>query len=343
MAELVVVGELNPDIVVTGVHDLRALDAVDQVEDLVEDTTVTLGSSAAITAVAAARAGASVGLVSVVGDDVLGRLCLQWAMDCGLDVGGVRTDPTTPTGSTVILVSGADRTRRRMLTCLGTMAALRVDDVDLERLPGARHLHVSSFFMHTSAREGLHEVFAAARARGVVTSLDTNDDPDATWDAGAQAMLAVTDVLFCNEREASGLAAAGGAEASSAAADALVDALFARLPVGADPRFPAVVLKLGGAGALVRTPSGSVTVEAPSTDVVDTVGAGDTLAGTVLAGLVDGADWGAALASGVAAASLSTTAVGGTTANPTPARVAELAASLRVDDGRTAEGQGPGR
>jgi sugar/nucleoside kinase (ribokinase family) len=136
-------------------------------------------------------------------------------------------------------------------------------------------------------------------------------------------------VLFCNEREARGLAGDSGGD--------LVDVgreLHSRLPAGDDPRFPAVVLKLGGDGAIVLTPSGDVTAAAAAVEVVDTVGAGDTLAGTVLAALMSGSDWAEALPLGVAAATFSTTGPGGTSVRPEPAEVGAAARALRVRDGR---------
>jgi sugar/nucleoside kinase (ribokinase family) len=76
-------------------------------------------------------------------------------------------------------------------------------------------------------------------------------------------------------------------------------------------------------------------VAAPAVEVVDTVGAGDTLAGTVLASVLAGADWPDALRLGVAAASLSTAAAGGVAAQPRLPDATALAGSLATDDRRT--------
>jgi fructokinase len=48
-----------------------------------------------------------------------------------------------------------------------------------------------------------------------------------------------------------------------------------------------VVVTLGGAGAFALTTSGRVTIPAPTTTVVDTVGAGDTFMGALLDGLLE--------------------------------------------------------
>jgi sugar/nucleoside kinase (ribokinase family) len=335
MAAILVVGELCPDIVLTGVPVNGGRLRFGQAEDLVTATTLTLGSSAAITASAAVRAGATAAVVAVVGDDDLGRSSLLQAADRGIDLGAVRVAAGLRTGSSVILVSDEGDHDRQILTDLGTMRELRVEDVTDELLGRSGHVHVSSFFMHTGARERLHERLARARELGATVSLDTNDDPARTWGWGAAAAVAESDLLFCNDTEALGLAALGeGADPDKAAA-----ALLSRMPPGPAARrhaeLPAVVHKQGPAGATVHTRKGRVQVAGPAVGVVDTVGAGDTLAGTVLASLLAGADWPEALRLGVAAASLSVTAAGGVAGQPLLPDASALAGTLATDDRRT--------
>ena len=72
--DLLVLAELNPDVLVAaGDVDVR----FGQVEQLVENATITLGSSGAITAVAAAAQGLRVAICAVVGDDQVGA----WTTD----------------------------------------------------------------------------------------------------------------------------------------------------------------------------------------------------------------------------------------------------------------------
>lgn len=86
------------------------------------------------------------------------------------------------------------------------MRELRVDDLPDELLAGSAHVHVSSFFMHTGARDRLHERMSRSRQLGATVSLDTNDDPARTWAAGSAEAVAQIDLLFCNDVEAVGLA-----------------------------------------------------------------------------------------------------------------------------------------
>lgn len=320
---LLVVGDLCPDIVVSGVATRGRELAFGQAEELVEATTLTMGGSAAITASAAAAAGAAVALVAVVGNDDLGRLCIGWLADREVGTDQVRVADDVRTGSSVVLVRADDSSDRHILTELGGIAALTADEVTDVRLASAGHVHVASWFLLDGARDGLPERLAAARTRGCTTSLDTNDDPAGAW-TSAVAALPHCDVLFCNDREATGLAGTADPEAA-------VAKLLALMPHrDGDARFPAVVRKLGAEGARVVTARGTVSVEAPDVEVVDTVGAGDTLAGTVLAALVAGAEWPRALRLGVAAGSLSTTGSGGVQAQPDLRATQNLARDLEV-------------
>lgn len=317
---LLAVGEVNPDVVLRGVPPLR----FGQAEDLVTSTTLTIGSSVAIMACGAARLGANVALVGVVGDDEFGRFMLDRLDERGVFTGSVRVAPGRRTGSSVILVDAADATDRQILTDLGTMADLVAADVSDELLAGSVHLHVGSWFLHVGAREELGDRLAAARARGLSTSVDPNHDPDRRWDGGLQRALKHVELLFCNASEACGLT--GLADPSAAARTLLSRLATASVRTG----LPAVVLKLGADGARVFTTDGVTTVDPPAVDVVDTVGAGDSLAGAVLAALLDGSSWSESLALGVAAGSLSTTSPGGVDAQPHLDRARTVAAGLPV-------------
>ena len=72
--DLLVVGEINPDVVVT---DADPVPVFGQAERFVEGIRLVPGSSSVITAMGAARLGLRVAMVGVVGDDPLGRFMLE--------------------------------------------------------------------------------------------------------------------------------------------------------------------------------------------------------------------------------------------------------------------------
>jgi sugar/nucleoside kinase (ribokinase family) len=149
----------------------------------------------------------------------------------------------------------------------------------------------------------LPELFRTAREHGARTSLDTNDDPAGRWDpAGIAALLAVTDILLPNAREACALAGTGTPESAAAALAA---------------RGPLVAVKNGAEGALAH--DGAALLRTPAVPVlpVDTVGAGDSFDAGFVAATLAGLPTAAALELAAACGALSTRAHGGTPAQPT--------------------------
>ena len=71
--DLLVIGDCNPDVLVTGAD---VTPAFGQQEKLVDGISLVVGGSAAITAVAAARLGLRVALAAAVGDDPAGEFML---------------------------------------------------------------------------------------------------------------------------------------------------------------------------------------------------------------------------------------------------------------------------
>ena len=121
--DILVIGEINPDIVVS---DPDPVPVFGEVERLVGSVGLTVGSSSAIFACGAARLDLRVAFVGVVGDDPFGRFMLEAMAGRGIDVSACTLDPDRPTGATVILSSGHDRA---ILTAMGTIGALDVDAV----------------------------------------------------------------------------------------------------------------------------------------------------------------------------------------------------------------------
>jgi sugar/nucleoside kinase (ribokinase family) len=291
--DVLVAGELNVDVIVTG----DVTPSFGQVEKLVDGLAVCAGGSASIFAAAAARMGLRVKYGSVVGDDLFGRYMMTEMGAAGVDVSGVRVDAAVQTGATLILSRGIDRA---MLTYLGSMAAVGPDALDPAWFAQARHLHVASPFILTGLRAHMPGLMRAAKAAGMTVSLDTNWDPEERWDVGD--LLAQVDVFLPNEREA--MAIAGTADLAAA-----VETLAARVPL--------LVIKLGAEGALAVRGGERVRVPAYVVPTVDTTGAGDTFDGGFLAGWLRGEPLRRCLELGAACGALTTTRPGGLNGQPT--------------------------
>jgi len=93
------------------------------------------------------------------------------------------------------------------------MADMRFEDLDLDLVFNARHLHISSLFLQRALRPRVAELFRLAKQAGLTTSLDTNDDPG--WPVGLDTeIFKHLDVLLPNESEACRLAKGATPEAS---------------------------------------------------------------------------------------------------------------------------------
>ena len=309
--DLVVVGDCNPDVLVLG-GDVTP--AFGQQEKLVDNISLVIGGSAAITAVAAARLGLSVALVAAVGADPAGTFMLDQLATEGVDVSAVVLRDDTPTGMTVALSRGGDRA---ILTALGAMTSLTAADVPETLLAGSRHVHVSSYFLlEDSLGPGVAGLLAAARGAGATTSLDTNWDPSERWgDQRLSGAIAQADVLLPNEAEALRLS---GAASLDAAARTLT-ATGSRL-----------VVKLGERGVLCAEGHARHRVSVPPVAPTDTTGAGDCFNAGLIAGLLQGLPLPEAAALGCAAGALSTGAPGGTASAPDTPAAARLASLAKV-------------
>lgn len=303
--DVLVLGELNPDLIVTG---LSSAPCFDDVERLAEAATCTIGGSSAIFACGTSRLGLSTSIIGIVGSDPFGRFMVQSLTDRAVDCTHCVVHPTQPTGATVILTStGRDvASRRAIITALGTIASLTAEHLPPSVLAMARHVHVGSYYLQRGLQQDLPQLLRTARARGATTSVDANYDPAEDW-TGLLTQLEDIDVLFVNATEARAL---------TNKAD-LVEAARS-LAVVSPPSGTCrtVVVKDGAAGALAVRGTGQVTVTAPEFDVVDTIGAGDSLAAGVVYGLLAGWSLERTVRLGVTCGSLSTRACGGTAAQP---------------------------
>ncbi len=314
--DLLVVGDVNPDVIV-GDPELEA--RFGQAEQFVDHAAVVVGGSASITAMGAARLGLSVGLCGVVGDDDLGWIMEDRLTTAGVNLRHLDRDPSLPTGMSVVLDRGSDRA---ILTHAGTISALTAEDLDALPDRPARHVHISSYFLMSQGfQEALPSVLSRFHAAGVSTSVDTNWDPAGRWDVGA--VLERCDVWLPNEAEL--LAVTRTQDRRTA--------LRAARTRGCD-----VVAKLGDEGALAQTERGNVRVTAtPASVFVDAIGAGDSFNAGYLVARLSGENVEAAVRLAVAAGTLSTRDVGGTAAQPDLVEARAWAAALGVTSGEVSQ------
>jgi sugar/nucleoside kinase (ribokinase family) len=293
--DLLVLGDANPDLILTG--DVEP--AFGQVERLVDDARMTIGGSGAIVACGAAQLGLRVAFCGVVGHDPFGRFMFDELTARGVDATALIVDPERPTGVTVIL---AHKNDRAILTQPGAIGDLKVERIHPTLLDVARHIHVSSYFLQRGLTAELPGLFERLHARGATTSLDPNWDPAERWDGGLRALFPQIDVFLPNANEAmriAGMDSLGDAVSTLASETGLV------------------VAKDGADGAVAATSNRLVRAPSAPIDVVDTTGSGDSFDAGFLASWLAGDPLERSLAIGNACGALSARALGGVDAQPT--------------------------
>jgi sugar/nucleoside kinase (ribokinase family) len=262
VADVLVVGDANPDLLLSG----DVVPRWGQSEQHVE-AALTLGGSGAIVAAALARLGVDVALAAAVGDDELGALTAA-------RLGGVDLSPlqrgSQPTGLSVHLLRDGDRT---ILTRSGAIPALDVAAA-CASVAGVRHVHIASVFLIPPLAEHGGELIAAARAAGATVSVDTNFDPSGAF--RAPGWLRDADAILPNGDEAMRLT--GRDDVEPAARELAAE--------GAT-----VAVKRGARGAVVV--DGGTAYEVPAAPVervVDSVGAGDAFDAGWIRARLDGCD-----------------------------------------------------
>jgi sugar/nucleoside kinase (ribokinase family) len=312
--DLLVVGEINVDLILVGT-DVKP--EFGQIEKLVDAALLTIGSSSVIIACAAARLGLKTAFVGMVGDDPLGRFMLEAMTLHGIDVSSCIVDDNAQTGVSVILSPVGASDQRAILSAPGCANDLTAEQVDRALLEDTRHLHCGGYFLQRGLHESLADVFAAARTRGVSCSLDPNWDPYDRWDGNIMAVLKECDVFLPNGVEAQRISGASSIEEGLRSVA---------------PDTPTVVVKLGEHGAHLRQGDCRMYGAAPVVEAVDTTGAGDTFDAGFLYGYLHGWEAKDSLRLALAGGSLSTRAVGGTSAQPTLEDAMVLAATIRIDE-----------
>src|SRR5438445_9075249 len=104
-SKIVVVGELNVDLVASGLESAPTLGS----EILAGDFQVTLGSASAIFACGAAQLGNDVTFISSVGRDDFGDFCIDALQRKGISTAGVEQMTGQQTGVTLVMSTTSDR------------------------------------------------------------------------------------------------------------------------------------------------------------------------------------------------------------------------------------------
>ena len=306
--EILVIGELNVDIVATGVQSAPEMGA----EILADDCELTLGSASAIFAVGMAKLGHQVTLVSHVGRDYFGDFCVRTLQQLGISTRHVTREVDEKTGVTIALSGKRDRA---LITHTGAVATLTSDAVDEALMKRHDHLHLTSYYLQKALQPSFADIFRRAKLLGLTTSFDPNSDPNKKWNRSIDSVLRQTDVLLVNEREASQLTRTTTPKAALKALGTKVQC---------------AVIKRGARGAMAIQDRAIASDSGFKVTALDTTGAGDSFDAGFVSAYLRKAPLTECVRIGNACGALSATRTGGTAGQPTEAELQTFLGSKRA-------------
>ena len=270
------------------------------------------GGKGANQAVAAAKLGAEVVMVSDLGDDTLGDSALKNFESYGIDTLHVRRIPNQSTGTATILVDqgSGDNAILIVAGANGDLSSADVDAAsealkrcDLILLQLEIQLETAYAAIRFARKNGVRTVLNPAPAR---RNFDMEIVTQASFLIPNETELAImTDMPVASEGEL------------SAAAQSLVK-----------KGVETVIVTLGARGALIATPEGARRIEPVKVEAIDTTGAGDAFIGSFARYLAGGLSLDAALAEATRYAAFSVTRRGAQKSYATEAEFAAFCAKL---------------
>lgn len=230
---------------------------------------ITIGGNGANAAFVAARRGLNVTLHTSVGREGLGFLARNWLKRAGVKV-------SSPAGvdSTALNVTAANKRHQRATFFYPGESP----QIPLDSLLRAKPAAVLVCGWPHPPLADVAKAFAALRRAGILTALDTGPILGRPWSPRAlRPVLAELDLLFTNEHELVTITRSQSLDAALA--------LMRRWGAGH------VLLKRGADGVSWLAPDAPAAQDVPGRKikVVNTVGAGDTFNGALLAAWLRGA------------------------------------------------------
>ena len=266
-------------------------------------------------AIAAARQGATVAYITRLGDDEFGRQFLELWREEGVDASGVGIDAEAPTA--VYFISHSATGHVFSYRRSGSAASLiGPEQLPLDLIRGAKFFHTSGISQAISSTvcDAVFAAIEAARAASVKVAYDCNYRQRLWPLQRARAVIAATiplsDYFLISLEEAEAIMQLHDP-------NAIVEWCHRQ---GARN----VVLKLGEAGVLASNGTRMERIAGHKINSVDGTGAGDCLAGALLARMAAGDDFWQALRYANAAAALTTTGYGAVAPLPRPDAVRRL-------------------
>ena len=299
------IGNIVSDFIAAPVDSLPTWGELYSIE---QPISLNIGGNAAIFSVCSSKLGLVTGLLGAVGMDEIGELLMAKFKAAEVDTSKIKLTKERPTAVTLALANTTGE--RSFFHHFGANSEFGLDDVDFEYLANAKALLLCSYFIMPKLQgEPTRAILKRAKENNLTTFFDVAWDPAGQWEL--DDILEYVDVFIPNEDEVLRVTKENNI---SNAIDKLLD-------FGVET----MVVKLGASGCFVKNHKGEeYRIDAHAVKALDTTGAGDTFNAGFVYGILSHWDLEKTTKFANAAAALSVTKLGGTTAAPTVVEIEEF-------------------
>lgn len=242
----------------------------------VDSVTLHNGGNAMTAAMNLRKLGVESALVGKVGCDIFGDFLRERLVSAGVDVKGLRADPTSQTSVSIVMLDATGE--RSFLHCVGANGTFGIKDIDYSVIESCDLVFVTgSFLMDTFDGAETAEFLKTCKKMGKTTFLDVCWDAKNKWSELLDPAMPYIDYLMPSIDEAERLADCRDPDE--------ISAVFMNKGVRN------VVIKLGSKGSYLRLEGekkGRVFPAVKGVTAVDTTGAGDSFCSGFLAAYARG-------------------------------------------------------
>ncbi len=294
MKRILVFGDANLDIFITGKREIPAAGT----EEYVKEMPFAVGGGAALVVMGLGKLECHPAYCGTLSGDMMGKMIASSMEAVGVDLSKTTIDNTVQSG---ISLSFTDEKDRSFISYAGSIAKNDVDMLKELDLSDVGHVHITGY--NAKEHEKFLNILKYIKSKGdITTSYDVAFDETGLWNPALKELMPYVDVFFMNEVEAAGYS--GGKSPEEAAE------YFAEYG-------NTIVIKAGKVGSFLKKKGEDLICEKVTpVKAVDTTGAGDSFNAGFLWAYINGLDSRTALKCGNFCGGRCVTAKGGNTAFP---------------------------
>ena len=302
--DVFVVGNLVSDFLATGVpKDFKWGEHI----VVNKEISMNIGGNGGIFSFVASKLGLKVGINSIVGNDIFGRILVDKLKINNIDIRGIKYSEKNQTSATLgIAKHGGERT---LYHYMGASTDFNNNCLDFNLINRAKLLHLCAYFLMPGIEgETTIELFKKCKKEGIITSFDIVMDPKNRWKI--EEILKYTDIFLPNYDEAYQIT-------KEKKGEKMANSLL-------DMGVKTAVITIGSEGCFGADKDSELFIPAFKVKAVDSTGAGDCFASGMAYGTLQSWNLKDKLEFASAVGAISVKKAGGTSSAPTLEEVFEF-------------------